>query len=107
MEISWKVLLIVLGGAAVTIIPRVFPLVVLSKVNLPNWAVQWLKHIPVAVLAALLAQELLLPDGEIAVAGNLHLLAAVPALLVALLTRNLMGTVITGVVSMLILRTLF
>lgn len=102
------VLLIIFGGAIVTMIPRVLPLAVLSKVDLPDWVVNWLKHIPVAIMAALLAQEILLPTEEFGYFyGNLRLLAAIPTILVAVFTRSLLGTVIVGILSMMLLRFIF
>lgn len=81
---------------------------ILSRLELPVWAIRWLKHIPVAILTALIAQELLLSDGTFSIADNiLKLWAALPTFLVAIFTRSLLSTVLTGVISMMILRMLF
>jgi branched-subunit amino acid transport protein len=102
------VLAIILGAALVTVVPRVLPLVLLSRMNIPDRAVRWLGHVPVAVLAALLAQSVLLADGQLDLSlSNLSLIAIIPTLLVALRTRSLVGTVLTGVVSMALLRLIF
>jgi branched-subunit amino acid transport protein len=101
------VLAIILGTALVTVVPRILPLALLSRINLPDRAVRWLGHVPVAVLAALLAQSVLLADGQVAISvDNLALIAIIPTLVVALRTRSLVGTVLTGVVSMALLRLL-
>jgi len=101
------VLAIILGAALVTVLPRILPLALLSRINIPDRAVRWLGHIPVAVLAALLAQSVLLSDGRLDFSiRNLSLIALVPTLLVALRTRSLVGTVLTGVASMALLRLL-
>ncbi|MCY9590093.1 branched-chain amino acid ABC transporter [Paenibacillus chitinolyticus] len=108
MEVSELVLWIIAGSAAVTWIPRVLPLLVLSRMKLPEWGIRWLQHVPVAVMAALLAQELLLTDGRLSVADNAYkLLAALPALAVAVYTRSLFGTVIAGVLSLAAFRLFF
>ncbi len=105
MEINSYVLAVIIGCAIVTFIPRVLPLMLLSRLELPTWAVQWLKHIPVAVMAALLAQELLISDGHFSLSENkLELFACIPAFLTAILTRSLLGTVIVGLLSMMLLR---
>lgn len=105
MAITWQVFWVIVGGTIVTIIPRVFPLVVLSKLNIPQLGLRWLAHIPVAIMAALLAQELLLPTKEFSYFwDNIRLLAALPALLVAIITRSLLGTVVVGIFSMMALR---
>jgi branched-subunit amino acid transport protein len=99
------VLAIILGTALVTVVPRILPLALLSRINLPDRAVRWLGHVPVAVLAALLAQSVLLADGQVDISlDNLALIAIIPTLVVALRTRSLVGTVLTGVVSMALLR---
>lgn len=105
MEVRSWVLATIVGSCLVTVVPRVLPLALLSRVALPGWAIRWLSYVPIAVLAALLAQSVARPDGQLSLSPhNLDLLAAVPALLVAARTRSLLGTVVTGVVAMALLR---
>jgi branched-subunit amino acid transport protein len=103
VEIRWEVLLIIVGGAIVTLSPRVFPLVILSKVKIPDWGMRWLQHIPVAILAALLAGELL-PLGQNTDWQPLRLVAAVASFAAALLTRSLLFTVAVGVIAILLMK---
>ncbi|QOS89478.1 AzlD domain-containing protein [Peribacillus sp. JNUCC41] len=108
MEISGYILAVIVGISIVTFIPRVVPLALLSKVEIPKWGIDWLKHVPVAVMAALLAQELLLSEQVFSIKDNaLNLAAALPAFLVAIFTRSLLGTVMIGVLSLMILRFFF
>jgi branched-subunit amino acid transport protein len=108
MEVRWTILLIILGCALVTFIPRVLPLMVLSQMELPKWVIRWLKNIPVAVMAALLTQELLLSDNQFSLSANLlKLLAAIPAFAIAILTKSLLGTVMAGIISMMVFRFIF
>lgn len=108
MEINVYTFLIILGSAIVTFIPRVLPLALLSRLQIPEWGIHWLKHVPVAVMSALLAQELLLSDNKFSINDNvLELLVTVPTLLIAILTRSLLGTVLVGVLSLMILRFFF
>lgn len=104
MEVSLYVLLIIIGSGIVTLLPRVLPLIFLNNIKLKEDVVNWLNYIPVAVLAALLAQELLLSNGQISILNNEKLLAALPTFLVAILTKSLLGTVVVGVVSMLVIK---
>ncbi|MGE8207637.1 AzlD domain-containing protein [Heyndrickxia sp. NPDC080065] len=104
MEVRPEVLLIIIGGAIVTLIPRVFPMVVLSKMNIPDWGLRWLNHIPVAIMAALIAKELL-PLGENSEWEPMRLLAAAVSLVVAIFTRSLLLTVGAGVVALFLLDT--
>ena len=98
MDVRPEILALILACAAVTILPRVLPLVLLSRIALPAWVLAWLAYVPVAVLAALLALEVLVVDGKPAVTtANPALLAILPALAVAALTRSLITTAAAGV----------
>lgn len=88
----------------VTCLPRVLPLVVLSRLTIPPLILQWLRFIPVAVLASLLAPELFMTTGSL----NLSLLnpvflAALPSFGVAFYTKNLFYTVFTGMACIAII----
>lgn len=108
MTVRPEIFLLILGSAAVTVIPRVLPLALLTRFNLPQWFIRWLSYVPIAVLAALLAQSVLFTDGDLNISGhNFALLAILPTLVVAARTRSLIGTVVTGVVTMALLRLLF
>lgn len=90
MEIRPEFLALVLACAAVTAVPRVLPLVALSRLALPRWLLEWLRYVPVAVLSALLAIEL-------ASSGRAGVPAIAAAFAVAFLTRSLLGTAVAGV----------
>ncbi|MBI2318716.1 MAG: AzlD domain-containing protein [Betaproteobacteria bacterium] len=107
MEIRAEVLLIVLGSALVTLVPRVLPLVLLARLELPETVKVWLSYVPVSILGALLASELFLREGRLApLAGNLSLLAVVPAIALAWRYRSIIGSVLAGVAAMALLRAL-
>ncbi|WP_369996722.1 AzlD domain-containing protein [Paenibacillus sp. RC84] len=62
---------------------------------------RWLRHVPVAVMAALPARELLLTDGRLSAADHAYKLpGALSAPAVAVYTRSLFGTVIAGMLSL-------
>ncbi len=107
MTVRPAVLALFLGMALVTYLPRMLPLVVLSRFQLPPLLLRWLGFVPVSVLAALLAKEILVSGGNLALPpAHPQLLAVIPAFAVAAWTRSLMGTVVTGIVSMALLRLL-
>lgn len=91
-----------LGASIVTLLPRVLPLLVLSRIRLPDWAIRWLRHIPIAVLSALLAQELLVSDGSFS-PSTAELIAALPVFAVAYFTRSLLAMVAVGMAAMAVL----
>jgi branched-subunit amino acid transport protein len=108
MDVRGSVLVVIVLSALATVIPRVMPLAVLGRAQLPAWAARWLEYVPVAVLAALLAQEVFLADGHLYLsASNTALLAVIPTLFVAVRSRSLIGTVLCGVATMAILRWFF
>jgi len=90
-------IVLILCMGAVTYLPRMLPLVALSRRRLPTWFSEWLELIPAALLSALLAPTLLTSaEPRSFCLGKPELLAAVPTLLFALKTRSLAGTVIVG-----------
>ena len=100
MDVRPEILALILACAAVTAVPRVLPLALLSRIDLPAWLLAWLASVPIAVLAALLAIEVLVVDGKLALSTtNPALLAIIPALAVAGWTRSLIGTVVAGVAA--------
>jgi branched-subunit amino acid transport protein len=100
--------MIVMGAALVTFIPRVLPLMVLTRLQLPDWSLRWLNYVPIAVMAALIGQEIFIQDGAFSpIKNNIELIAALPTFMLAIWTRSLFVTVITGVVASTVLRFLF
>jgi branched-subunit amino acid transport protein len=90
-------LVLVAGMGLVTYLPRTLPLVYLAHRELPQWFVDWLSLIPVAILSALLAPILFAdPETRSLSMGNLELIVAIPTLLFAIKTRSLGGTVLAG-----------
>lgn len=105
MELRLDILLIVLGTGIVTLIPRVIPLLFLSKIELPKWFLNWLSFVPVTVMTALLGQELLFEENNFSPLSNSHeLLAIIPTFLIVLLTKSLLGAVVVGMVTISLLR---
>ena len=90
-------LLLVIGMGLVTYLPRLVPLALLSRRELPRWLTDWLDLVPVAILSALVA-PILFTSGNPRVLdlSRPDLLVALPTLLFALKTRSLAGTVVVG-----------
>jgi len=90
-------LFLFLGMGLVTYLPRALPLVYLAHKKLPQWLVDWLNLVPVAILSALLAPALFVDSTQRSFSvGKPELLVAIPTLLFALKTRSLGGTVLVG-----------
>ncbi len=74
---------------------------------MPEWFLQWLKYIPVAVLSALLVPGILITDGTMNISlQNKNLLVACPCIFIAYKTKNLFITVLSGIILMLLLNLL-
>lgn len=97
MSVSREFLWMLIGSAIVTLIPRTLPLVLISRMKLPGYAMKFLKHVPLAVMTALVAQSVLTDGESWRSPDNPEWLAFFPTLAVALLTRSLLLTVLAGV----------
>lgn len=105
-------LLLILGMALVTYIPRVAPLLLLSSRELNPGLLRWLEMIPPAVLAALLAPELLFAPGVadktlFVSTDNIFLMAAIPTFALGWITRSFFATVACGMIAVAVLRHVF
>lgn len=105
MSVRPEVVIVLLGMAAVTIGPRILPFLVLSRIQLPEPIIRWLRYVPAAALGALLAQDLFTSGGQLHVTlREPRWYGALVALAVGLRTRNLMATVVAGVAATALLR---
>lgn len=95
-----QVLLTIVAMAVVTYLPRMFPLVWLSGRRFPPVVMDWLGLLPAALLGALVAQAVLLPEGALDVSWrNPMLLPALVAGFVAWWRRSLALTVLSGMAA--------
>lgn len=105
MSMQTKIYLVILGMWAANYLPRMLPMVVLSKLKIPQPVIWWLGFVPAAVLGAILAPSILMPDKTLFISWhNNYLAAAVPALLVAVKTRSLGWTLLAGMLAMALLQ---
>ncbi len=100
-----EILLIIAGMALATFFTKYACLALFSRSGVPNWLEKWLKHVPTAILTALIAPALLLPQGSLDIStGNHYLLAGCAAAATAYKTRNVIATIALGLAVMLTLR---
>lgn len=98
-------LLIIIGCGLVTWLPRIIPFILVRKLHLPDIMIRFLSYVPLCILTALFVQNLFMakqghfPDVKIE-----YCLASLPNILVALLTKNLMCIVVTGMCFMALIR---
>jgi len=98
--VDGRYFLIILGMAAVTYLPRVVPLALLANRPLPPILQAWLSLLPPALMAALVAQAVLVRGGAPDVSlANPFLVPAVVSMAVAWRTRSLGLTVLAGMAA--------
>ena len=105
MSAQTKIYLLIVGLWIVNYLPRMFPMVVLSKFKIPQPVIWWLGFVPAAVLAAIIAPAVLMPEGSFSMGfENKYLFAAIPSFAVAIKTRSLVWTLLVGMVVMALLQ---
>lgn len=76
-----------------------------TNMEIPSLVRRGLRLVPPAVMSAIIAPDLLLPDGVLNLsATNLRLLAGLLATLVAWRTKNVVLTILVGMVALLLLQ---
>ncbi|HWK21934.1 MAG TPA: AzlD domain-containing protein [Ureibacillus sp.] len=104
MTTSFAFILLILGCALVTWVPRVMPFILVRNIKLPDIVLRWLAYIPVCILSALVLESLFQVEGNFVTFDWKNLVAFVPTLIIAIWTKSLSKTVIIGVITMAILR---
>jgi branched-subunit amino acid transport protein len=95
-------MLMVAGMMLITFCVRYPVLALVSKVTLPPPVLEALKFIPPAVLTAIIAPAVLQPAGSLDLSlSNAYLIAAIAAALIAWRTKNLLLTIVLGMVIFL------
>jgi branched-subunit amino acid transport protein len=103
---NWEWLLI-LGMTLITFTIRYLPLALGERVELPPALVQALGYVPPTVLTAIVVPEVLIPGGEWDPAGAWpRWLGALVALAVSWRSRNLLLTIVLGMVAYFLARVL-
>ncbi len=101
------ILAVIAGMAVANFAIRFTPIAVLSRVQLPAPVLRWLSFVPVSVMGALVASEVLRPGGQWQPPlHNPGLYAAVLTALVFRFTRSFLGATVSGMVAYVALRTL-
>lgn len=96
--------LMIIGASLATLIPRILPVALLSRFEFPAFLAKWLSFVGPAVLGALTAISILAPEGEIFInIKNKFLWAFIPTFIIAVRTKSLFYTLLTGIITMAIL----
>lgn len=87
--------------ALVTFLIRYPLLAISSRIELPSQLIEALKYLPPAILTAIVVPAVLIPAGnEISLSyTNARLVGAIAAMLVSWQTKNLLATIIGGMLT--------
>jgi branched-subunit amino acid transport protein len=97
--------ILIFGMFLVTFSVRYVLFAVAGKVRFPPWLTTGLNFVPPAVLTAIIVPALLMPQGELWVGvGNPWLLAGIFAALVSFWRKDLLTTIVAGMLFFMILR---
>jgi branched-subunit amino acid transport protein len=100
-----EILVIIISMAIVTFATRFGCVALFRQTKMPAWLERWLKHIPTAILTALIIPALILPKGQVDITlHNHYLLAGILAAIVAYKSRNIVSTIVLGMGTMIVLR---
>lgn len=94
---SLEALITILGMAAVTFAIRAGGLLLVNRLPSTGFVASWMKHVPGAVLAALVAPAIL-------AGGAAEAIAAAVTALVYLVSRNLFAAMLSGVLAVYLAR---
>lgn len=102
-------LIIILGMAVVTFLPRFLPMLLLSRKEISPSFNRWMTYIPVSIFAALVASDIFFWEGNlnINVSDNIKLIPSALVFLVAYKTKSLLWSMIVGVGGITVLWLVF
>ncbi|MFW3591207.1 AzlD domain-containing protein [Staphylococcus caprae] len=100
--------LIILCGI-VTLLMRIIPFILISRVHLPEIVVEWLSFIPITLFTALVIDGVIQQhDNTFGYTLNLpYIVAIIPTVFLAIFTRSLTVTIVGGIIIIACLRFFF
>jgi branched-subunit amino acid transport protein len=100
--------LVFLAGGLLTFGTRLSFILLFSRFNIPIWLTRALRFVPIAILSAIIAPELFLQSGNLALSfENQRLLAGLLAIFIAWRTRNALLTIASGMLALWLLQWIF
>jgi len=100
--------LVMLLGGALTFGMRLSFIYLFGRFEIPALVKQALRFVPPAVLSAIIAPALFMPNDTLDLSwSNYRLLAGVVAILVAWRTKNTLLTIVAGMAALLVLQVVF
>ena len=103
--ITWMT---IFAAGLLTYATRLSPIVLYGRFEMPNMVERALRFVPVAVLTAIFLPELIYIQDELMLSlRNPRLLAGLLAIMVAWRTKNVMYTIVIGMLALWVLQFIF
>ncbi len=98
---------VIVGMAALNFLVRFPPIAIVSRLDLPKSVMRWLSFVPVSVMGALVAGEVLRPGGDwVTPLSSPSIYAAVLTAVVFHFSRSFLGATVAGMASFVVLERL-
>ena len=102
---TWEAVIAVLGLTVITVVTRGFFFLTEREVPIPGWLRQGLRYAPLAAMAAVVVPEIVMQQGQlIQTARDARLYAALAAAAWFWWRRDILGTIVVGMLVLLPLR---
>lgn len=99
---------VIIGMGVTNFVLRYVPMAALSRIKLPAPIMRWLSYVPISVMGALFAKEVLLPSMKYdPMFANPGIYGALISMIIFKFTKSFMGATLAGIVSFVMLRALF
>ena len=97
MMSSFWIIVACIGLAVITLVTRAFFMIPEQELPLPNWLKRGLKYAPLAALAAVIAPEIVMSNGQLIDSlADARLPAVLAAVLYFFYKRSILGTIALG-----------
>ena len=102
---GWEAFVTIVGLAVITVVTRSFFVLSERELVLPDWVRRGLRYAPLAALAAVVVPEVVMSQGElVSTWQDARLFAVAAATAYFVWRRDLLGTIVTGMLVLLPLK---
>ena len=100
MTTSWHMFILIVLCGLVTLIIRVVPFLMISRIQLSETVIKWLSFIPISLFTALVIDSFIVQHkGMQGFELNIpFIVATIPTVIIAVVTRSLTITIIVGII---------
>lgn len=99
MTTSWHMFILIVLCGLVTIIIRILPFLMISRIQLSETVIKWLSFIPITLFTALILDGIIVQqEGVQGYTLNIpYIIVTIPTVIIALVTRSLTITILVGI----------